>query len=177
MKKAAVFFTIFFTISIFIAGLHDAFSAEQQVLSLNLDPKEIISMEELRDLQVKKTTIVLYDARSLDAYGVGHIEGATLPMPPIYYQEKKLLAAGVISKPFDYSDSLVEAMKGRPKDTMIVTYCNSNCKASANLLRQLQRLGFNNVRSMEEGYQSWEKAGYPVSKPVKPAAEASAPLE
>ena len=68
----------------------------------------------------------------------------------------------MISKPFDVNGLLSDKMKDTPKESLIVTYCNSHCKASANLLRQFQKLGFTRVRSMEEGYQAWEKAGHPV---------------
>ena len=131
-------------------------------LSGDLDSREIISINELQELMNKKANILLFDARGKAAYDQGHIEGATLPMPLAYYQEKQLLAAGVIGKPFDVDGSLAEKMKDAPKESLIVTYCNSNCSASANLLRRLQRLGFINVRSMEDGYQAWEKAGHPV---------------
>lgn len=132
------------------------------ILSGDLDTREIISIEELQALMNKKSNILIFDARGKTVYDQGHIEGATLPMPLVYYQEKQLLANGVIGKPFDVDTSLMDKMKDTPKDALIVTYCNSNCNASANLLRRLQRLGFTNVRSMEEGYQGWEKAGHPV---------------
>ena len=131
-------------------------------LSGDLDSREIISIEELQELMNKKANILLFDARGKAAYDQGHIEGATLPMPLAYYQEKQLLAAGVIGKPFDVDGSLSDKMKDTPKESLIVAYCNSNCSASVNLLRRLQRLGFTSVRSMEEGYQAWEKAGHPV---------------
>ena len=52
-------------------------------------------------------------------------------------------------------------------DTPIVTYCNTNCHASSALALQLKGLGFTNVKSMEEGIQSWEKKDYPVVKPAR----------
>lgn len=131
-------------------------------LSGDLDSRDIISIEELKELMNKKANILLFDAREKVVYDQGHIEGASLPMPLVYYQEKQLLATGVIGKPFDVDESLAEKMKDTPKEFLIVTYCNSNCGASANLLRRLQRLGFINVRSMKDGYQAWEKAGHPV---------------
>ena len=152
----SIFLALFLSTVLFA----QSYAAEKN-LSLDLGPEEKISMKELRELQIQKTDFILFDARGKDAYNAGHIEGAALPLPHVYYQEKQLLSAGVISKPFDYEESLAEAMKEQPRSAVIVTYCNSNCKASANLLRQLQKLGFMNVRSMEEGYQSWEKAGYP----------------
>ncbi len=162
MKRALFLLIIFF---VAFAGVPlGVLAAEEKILSLDLDSKEIISMEALRGLQIKKKSFVLFDARGIESFRAGHIDGAALPFPQIYYQEKQMLASGVISKPFDFEQSLAEGMKGFPKNTVIVTYCNSNCKASTNLLRHLQQLGFSDVRSMEEGYQSWEKAGYPVAK-------------
>ena len=168
MKKNRIAPFIFLIVFSCMFGMSQA-TAVEKTLSSDLSNEEIISKEDLRQLQEKNAEFVLFDARGKLLYNKGHIRGALLPLPLVYYQEKELMAAGVISKPFDFEASLAEAMKSYSPDTRIVTYCNSNCKLSVNLLRQLQKMGFKNVRSMEEGYQAWEKVGYPVileSSPV-----------
>ena len=155
--KERIFYGVFFFVIICSFGTAANIFAEEPAaenLSLELRPQEIISMEELRELRNKKMDILIFDARSKEAYDQGHIQGAVLPLPMMYYQEKQLLAAGVISRPFDANQSLAEAMKEYPRGIPIVTYCNNNCKASAGLLRRLQKIGFTNIRSMEAGYQS-----------------------
>ena len=58
----------------------------------------------------------------------------------------------------------MEWMKSYPANQPVVTYCNSNCHASATLALRLKQLGFTNVRSMEEGIQAWQQKGYPVDR-------------
>ena len=64
----------------------------------------------------------------------------------------------------DHDSALAVAMKDTPKDKAIVTYCNTDCQASVSLLLSLKALGFSRVRAMEEGFQVWEKKGYPVTR-------------
>lgn len=128
-----------------------------------LTEEEKITPDELRALQLKHAGLVLFDARDSQTYDGEHIEGALLPLPRSYYQDQQLFRARVISEPPNLDSTLAESMKNYPKDTAIVTYCNRDCKASAFLLSQLKKLGFNRVRAMEAGIGEWKEKGYPVT--------------
>ena len=131
--------------------------------SNDLSAEEIISADELRQKQLANEPLVLFDARGQASYQQAHIEGAVLP-----FKEE---AAGSV----DREVALDKAMQAYPKETSFVTYCNSNCGASAALMHQLKNLGFKNVCAMTQGFQEWEKKGYPVVK-APPAAAPTAPV-
>lgn len=131
-----------------------------------LVPEEKITPEELRALQLKRAGILLFDARDDRAYDAEHIEGAVLPLPKEYYRQRELFMARVVSESPNLGFALTESMKNYPRDKVIVTYCNHDCKASAFLLLQLQALGFKNVRAMEAGIGAWKEKGYPVTAGV-----------
>ena len=124
-----------------------------------LTQEEKITPEELRELQLKHADFVLFDARNSQAYNEEHIQGALLPLPKSYYQDRQLFQARIIAQPPDLDSTLAEAMKNYPKDTNLVLYCNRDCKASAFLLFKLKKLGFNRVRAMEEGIGDWKEKG------------------
>src|SRR3989338_1865989 len=109
MKK-----TLYF---IFILGLlvlsgsidqlvHGGESAGVDEYASDFNSQSMISIDELRELKNRKENFLLFNARGKESYDEGHIEGAVLPLPLMYYQEKQLLAAGVISKPFDLDQTL-----------------------------------------------------------------------
>ena len=143
--------------------------------SLTLSEEELITKEELRQMQVENSKFTLFDARGKSSYDSGHIIGAILALPNEYYIQKELLEQGLLKQPMDYHQTLAKAMERYPKNADIVTYCNANCKASASFLKQLQALGFTNVRAMEEGYQAWDDAGYPVVRASQETPPASVP--
>lgn len=123
---------------------------------------EIISVDELRQMQLRKEDFALFDARGRSSYNSAHIAGAVLPLSFDYYRQEELFRNQIISSPPDRSKVLAEAMKYYSKDQPIVTYCNRNCSASVVLLFELKRLGFKNVRALEGGTQAWEEKGYPL---------------
>jgi len=123
---------------------------------------ESVGADELWALRQSHADLVLFDARSKREYDTAHIAGAELPLPLTYYNDLALYNARVLPDKPNISDTLAVATKTLAKDRAIVTYCNRNCTASANLLRELKKLGFTNVRSMEEGLQAWKEKGYPV---------------
>ena len=129
-----------------------------------VDPKEVISAVELRELQLKKTRFIIFDARDKKSYDVGHIKDAVLPLDEDYYRQQELFRNGIIPTGPDPDKVLGQAMKKIKKNAQIVTYCNANCGASKVLQLKLVNLGYANVRVMTEGYQVWEAKGYPVVK-------------
>lgn len=155
----------------FIAGLllllpaNVLAAGEAKTTSQNgLYPEEILTADQLKaELDLKD--LLILDARNLKSYENGHIQGAQMPRPVEYFQQEELFRQGLAKTAPDQDAALVEWTKDIPKDRPIVTYCNSNCHASAVLTLRLKQLGFTRVRSMEEGYQVWEEKGYPVIKP------------
>jgi rhodanese-related sulfurtransferase len=129
-----------------------------------LSPHEVISAETLKKELVDRKNLLLLDARNKAAYDTLHIEGAKLPRPAGYYRQEELFKNGVVPEAPDPDKAVRQWASAIPKNQPIVTYCNTDCHASATLVIRLKQLGFTDVRSMEEGMQAWEKKGYPVSR-------------
>ena len=83
----------------------------------------------------------------VDALGPGHYESSHLP--------------GAVSLPYEFVD---EAERVLPdKDAEIVVYCmNEACEASGEEVRELEEMGYTNVRHYAAGKQDWMRAGLPV---------------
>ena len=127
-----------------------------------LAPDETLTAEELLAFQRQHADFVLFDARGKMEYEAAHIPGAVLPLSEDYYERRQLFMNHLIPIAPDREVALADTTKQYSKDHPIVTYCNRNCTASAALLGELKKLGFTNVRSMEEGLQSWQEKGFPV---------------
>jgi rhodanese-related sulfurtransferase len=136
-------------------------AASASASAVETDP-DSISIEELRQLQLRKEDFVLFDARGLYKYEESHIEGAVLPLSAEFYRQDNLFKNRIIAEPPDRQKALSEAMLKFSKDTPIVTYCNRNCQASRMLQQELRLLGFKNVRAMEDGAEGWIEKGYPT---------------
>jgi rhodanese-related sulfurtransferase len=128
--------------------------------------EEVISIGELKGKLDAQEKFILIDARNKKNFDEGHIMGAILSLTPEYYRQEELFRMGIVKNSPDSEAALVQAMQVYPKDQPIITYCNDHCQASAVLLLKLKRLGFRNVRAMEEGFQSWQKKGFPTDKSV-----------
>ena len=127
-----------------------------------LYPEEVISAEDLKKKMDSHEDLLLLDARNKQSFDSGHIDGAQLPRSEDYYRQEELFRTGTAPQSPDPDKALVEWTGPFPKDRLIVTYCNSDCHASAVLALRLKQLGFAHVLSMEEGFQSWEKKGFPI---------------
>ncbi len=114
-------------------------------------------------MQLSNKDFLLLDARQQRVYEEEHIPGALLPLPPDFYKDQELYRANIIPTMPDLDRALGERMSAYPKDKVIVTYCDTGCKASVNLMLQLKRAGFKNVRAMEEGISVWKNKGYPLA--------------
>lgn len=136
--------------------------AEMLHVFAELSDSERITAEELNQAMNAPGPPLILDARNRHAYSENHLPGAVLPYTAEYYRLGELFAQGMISSPPDEELALAKGMEKYPKNATIVTYCNSNCKASARLLRRLKQLGYSNVRAMEEGIDNWKAKGYPV---------------
>ncbi|HTL70380.1 MAG TPA: rhodanese-like domain-containing protein [Candidatus Eisenbacteria bacterium] len=133
-------------------------------VKMGLFENELISLDELRALQKKKTDLLILDARSRRSYNDGHLPAAEPAYDAEYYRQQELFLKKIRRDPPDAAVSLARRMRRVPHDRPIVTYCNDDCQASAVLLFKLKKLGFTDVRAAGEGFQSWEKKGYPVEK-------------
>lgn len=79
---------------------------------------------------------------------------------PQYYGDAHL--PGAINIPHTQVAELAPALLP-DKDAAIVTYCsNADCQNSEVAARQLEALGYTNVRKYAEGKQDWTEAGLPV---------------
>ena len=108
-----------------------------------------ISREELKQA-IDRGEVIILDARSPEKFHKSHLPAA-LNIPAGQAAD---LAPRVIPD----------------KNVRLVTYCvNFTWKLSEQLARELQALGYKNVRTYEEGRQDWMNAGLPL--------EGSAPYE
>ncbi len=167
-KFALIFLVLFFAVFGYPRGSF-AEDEEPKVDAVSraswrpLAADEIISPEELKALHDGGQEVWIMDARDKDSFEKRHIEGAFLPFTDDFYERNRLYKSKLIDKAPDNEAELEKATRDYPRDIPIVTYCNRSCKASAALLLNLKKLGFTNVRDMEEGIQTWEEKGYPVA--------------
>ena len=109
-----------------------------------------ISREELKQA-LARGEVILVDARSPEKFRKSHLPAA-LNIP-----------AGTAA---ELAPQLVP-----DKNAALVTYCvNFTWKLSEQLARELEMLGYKNVRTYEEGRQDWMNAGLPLegSAPYDP---------
>lgn len=108
-----------------------------------------ISREELKQA-IDRSDVILLDARSPEKFHKSHLPAA-------------------INIPAGRAAELAPQLVPN-KNAFLVTYCvNFTWKLSEQLARELQALGYKNVRIYEEGRQDWMNAGLPL--------EGSAPYE
>ena len=90
-------------------------------------------------------------------------------LPPMYYEDTHL--PGAINIPHDQVEELAPRLLP-DKNAEIVVYCaNAPCQNSGIASRQLERLGYTNVRDYEKGKAEWVEAGRPTeSVPASVAA-------
>ena len=132
-----------------------------------LFPDELVSAEVLLKKINHKESFLLFDARSKKSFDEAHITGARLPLTEEYYRQEDLFKDGIIKSPPDRAEALKTAMTAIPKETPIITYCNTGCHASSVLVLQLKQLGYTQVRAYEDGFQTWQQQGHPVYTPKK----------
>ena len=103
-----------------------------------------ISMDKAKNLHQSKGAVFM-DARPLDEYTKGHIQGA-------------------ISLPWHEAEQRVmDATADMANDAVIITYCDGDtCDLSKELALLLENLGFSNVRVLVNGWTIWQEAGLQV---------------
>ncbi|MBI5593756.1 MAG: rhodanese-like domain-containing protein [Deltaproteobacteria bacterium] len=103
-----------------------------------------ISLDEAKNLFQSKGAVFM-DARPLEEFTKGHIQGAkSLP-----WQEAE--------------QRVMDATADLSNDAVIITYCDGDtCDLSKELALLLENLGFSNVRVLVNGWTVWQQAGFPV---------------
>jgi len=101
-----------------------------------------ISREELKAKMDRGEDFVLVDALGPEHYASSHLPGA-------------------INLPYEFVDEAGAVLPD--KEAEIVVYCmNLGCSASGEEARELEEMGYKNVRHYAEGKQDWMRAGLPV---------------
>src|SRR5436309_8248036 len=94
-------------------------------------------------LALKRGDTLLIDVRDPDEWEEGHIPGA------------KNFSRGTVE---------LEIEKAAPHlSTLIITHCGGGGR-SALAAESLQRMGYNNVKSMAGGFKAWKAAGLPATR-------------
>ena len=103
-----------------------------------------ITLDEAKVLQ-QSGGAVFMDARPLEEFTKGHIQGA-------------------ISLPWHEAEQRVmDVTADMSNDAVIITYCDGDtCNLSKDLALLLENLGFLKVRILINGWTVWQKAGLPV---------------
>ena len=107
---------------------------------------------EIKDANTDRETYntgkaVFVDARSYEAFIDGHIKGA-------------------VSIPANQFFEFIDPLKTKyPSTTAVITYCSGReCNDSHELAQYLIDEGYANVKVFIDGYQEWERKGYPVEQ-------------
>ena len=101
-----------------------------------------ISREELKAKMDRGESFVLVDALSAKHYESSHLPGA-------------------INLPYEFVDEAESLLP--EKDAEIVVYCmNLDCEASTEEARELEGMGYRNVRHYAEGKLDWIQASLPI---------------
>lgn len=103
-----------------------------------------ISRESLKEMMDKKAKFLLIDARMHEAYEREHLPGAvTIPSEHLH----------------------ADMLSGLRKTDTLVTYCSSSeCDASKDAAKKLEKFGFKKVLRFKGGIKDWKDAGYPTEK-------------
>ncbi|TYP94008.1 Rhodanese-related sulfurtransferase [Fodinibius salinus] len=104
---------------------------------------EEINPEEVKQKFDAGDDFVLVDVREQDEWGKSHIAGA------------EYLGRGIIER--DIEEEYPDV------DQEIILYCGGGYR-SALAADNLQKMGYNNVKSLAGGFRSWIEAGLPINK-------------
>lgn len=104
----------------------------------------VVSMEEARALFLTNGA-VFCDARPVEAYRYGHIQGA-------------------LNLPEDNLDALLpDVMAKIPLDSVVIVYCDGQkCHLSKEVALQLSARGYSHVQVLVNGWSVWRDAGLPT---------------
>ena len=105
-----------------------------------------ITLDEAID-RFRQGTALFVDARSVDDFREGHIDGA-INIPETNFEE--------YIGPF---------MAANAPDTLLITYCEGkSCQQSQKLAEQLILSGFDNVYHLNDGWGEWKRNDLPIGQ-------------
>jgi rhodanese-related sulfurtransferase len=109
-----------------------------------------VSLEKAKDFYDRRGLLVL-DARDMEEYGEGHIQGAQ-------------------AAPYDDKVADTDWMEKTAADPRpILVYCTGGeCELSHDLAEEILRTGHRRVMILTAGYADWKDAGYPTATGVTP---------
>ncbi|MBW1822128.1 MAG: rhodanese-like domain-containing protein [Deltaproteobacteria bacterium] len=112
-------------------------------VAVGFEIKDVNTAKEIYDTE----KAVFVDARSYEAFIDGHIKNA-------------------VSIPTNQFFEFIDHFKTKyPSTTPVITYCSGReCNDSHELAQYLIGEGYANVKVFIDGYQEWERKGYPVEK-------------
>jgi rhodanese-related sulfurtransferase len=142
-KKGDLEMRVDIAICVFCIALCNTYTA----YSATQDEVSRIKVEELKKMMDEGKAVTIIDTQPRDVYEMEHIKGA-------------------ISLPWKREISQQD-VRGLPKNKLLVTYCDCGPgeSDSADVASQLLRLGFENVKVLQDpSIQQWRKAGYPMEK-------------
>ena len=88
--------------------------------------------------------VLLLDVREVEEWREGHVENAVhIPRGMLEFQAP-------------------EQARLRDKDAPVITYCAAGAR-SALAAERLEQMGWQNVKTLNAGYDDWAAAGYPVA--------------
>jgi adenylyltransferase/sulfurtransferase len=108
-----------------------------------------VSTTELKEMIDSGQPLMIVDNRPGNDYNLQRIKGA-------------------VSLPWAM-DVTATAKKILPRDKLIITYCacGPGESDSADVAAQLLNSGFKNVKTLKDGWEAWESAGYPTERGKK----------
>jgi len=102
-----------------------------------------LSPDEVKEKLDEEERVVVLDVRKQDEWESAHIAGA------------KHLARAVLERNIETEYANI--------DTELILYSGSG-SVSALAADSLQKMGYNNIKSLAGGFQSWLEAGYPIER-------------
>ncbi|MBQ4132987.1 MAG: rhodanese-like domain-containing protein [Desulfovibrionaceae bacterium] len=102
-----------------------------------------ISANEAKSLIEANPDLKVVDVRTLEEFESGHIPGATL---------------------HTYDAAFPETVKNFDKNAACLIYCRSG-QRSFDAVKEMEKLGFNNLYMLKEGIIAWRLEGFPIRKP------------
>ena len=112
-------------------------------VAVGFEIKDVNTAKEIYDTE----KAVFVDARSYEAFIEGHIKNA-------------------VSIPTNQFFEFIDHFKAQyPSTTPVITYCSGReCNDSHELAQYLIDEGYANAKVFIDGYQEWERKGYPVEQ-------------
>jgi len=109
---------------------------------------QILSTKDAQRL-FRNGDVLFIDARTKEDYEDGHIKNAqNLPVHSSRMEKMNFMST-------------------IPRDKKIVVYCiDADCPSAERLSSELNFMGYKNIMIYSDGWDGWEKAGYPIERNI-----------